>query len=445
MLSDVEDLAKALQKIVKKQARNYIEILRTIIKCKSVNPIFDNTSTEERCQRLIADFLNTLGYQIYLEEPCMAKLKKYEGLPGHIPGRNFKGRPNLIAIPPSSELKQNLLLFAGHIDTVGGNDPGWDTDPFSATIKNNHVFGRGTVDMKGAISAMLCALHTLTEFRLTPCVAFSSVVDEEAGGTGMLALADFLSSRPGVIGGALLGEPTHLSIATISRGILWGKIRVNGRSGHIEVRQPSWRKGGAVDAIEKSLYVIKAIRQLNRDWAKSGRKKDPLLPRPCRVEIAEIHGGHAPTSFAAQCELTINIQYLPSEQDERGTGSLVKREFENFLKKVAEKDAWLKHNPPIVEWILDADSYKIDPGHPLVKLCQQAMKLSGKRVQLSGVETHTDARALNAVAKIPVVILGPGHMHLAHQANERLSIKEYLDSIYIYALIGALWTQEKKL
>lgn len=445
MSRNLENLAKALRKIIKQQTSDYIEFLKMIIQCKSVNPIFDNTSTEGRCQRLIADFLKTLNYHVHLEEPCITKLKKYEGLPGYIPGRTFEDRPNLIATPPASELKCNLLLFTGHIDTVGGSDPGWDTDPFTATVKNDHIIGRGTVDMKGGIAAMLCALHSLTKLNLMPSVAFSSVVDEEAGGTGMLALADFLSSRPGVVSGALLGEPTHMSIATISRGILWGKIRVSGRSGHIEVKQPSWRKGGAVDAIEKTLYLIKAIKQLNRDWAKSERKKDPLLPRPCRVEVAEIHGGHAPTSFAAQCELTINIQYLPNEQDERGTGSLVRREFENYLRKVAEKDEWLKRNPPIVEWILDADSYKIDVDHPLVKLCQQAIKISGRRARLSGVETHTDARALSVIAKIPVVILGPGHMHLAHQANEWLSIKEYINSIYIYALIAAVWTQQHNL
>ena len=50
------------------------------------------------------------------------------------------------------------ILFDGHMDTVPVPDPSkWDHDPFGAEIVDGKMYGRGTSDMKGALSAMLAA------------------------------------------------------------------------------------------------------------------------------------------------------------------------------------------------------------------------------------------------------------------------------------------------
>lgn len=60
-----------------------------------------------------------------------------------------------------------------------------------------------------------------------------TVVDEEAGGMGTLALV----AEGYRADGCLITEPTHLKIAPLCRGILWGKLIIEGRSGHIELKQ----------------------------------------------------------------------------------------------------------------------------------------------------------------------------------------------------------------
>ena len=57
-------------------------------------------------------------------------------------------------------------------------------------------------------------------------------------------------------------------------------LRVPGRPGHAEVRQPHWREGGAVNAIEKAIVVIDAMRSLRDRWAPTPEYDHPYLSRP---------------------------------------------------------------------------------------------------------------------------------------------------------------------
>ena len=101
--------------------------------------------------------------------------------------------------------------------------------------------------MKAGLTAAVAALEVLRDagIRLRGDVILASVVDEEAGGMGTLALVD----RGYRADGAIIPEPTELYVAPLCRGIVWGRLTIPGRAGHIEMPQPHWRDGGAVDAI----------------------------------------------------------------------------------------------------------------------------------------------------------------------------------------------------
>jgi acetylornithine deacetylase/succinyl-diaminopimelate desuccinylase len=75
------------------------------------------------------------------------------------------GRPNLIATLEGRAPGRHLLL-CGHTDTVPPNEGA--VDPFSARIENGRMFGRGTVDMKGALAAMSGALAALQASAASP-------------------------------------------------------------------------------------------------------------------------------------------------------------------------------------------------------------------------------------------------------------------------------------
>ena len=57
----------------------------------------------------------------------------------------------------------NRLLFCGHVDVVPALDEGWTHPPFSGSVHEGYVWGRGATDMKGGVASLLCACEMLVK------------------------------------------------------------------------------------------------------------------------------------------------------------------------------------------------------------------------------------------------------------------------------------------
>jgi len=420
-----------------------IGVLRDLISIPSVNPwFFDEPapSKEKELQEYIASRLSRLGADIEMWEPNADKLAKYEGMAGYYPGRDFTGRPNLAAtFKPRDGIDggKSLLLF-GHIDVVKAGSR-WTKDPFAGEIEDGKLYGRGAVDMKGGVAAMIMAVEALLRAGYQPAapITVGTVVDEEAGGMGALDFIDHGYRADACI----LTEPTSLAIAPLCRGILWGKLTLHGRSGHIEMPQGDWRTGGAVDAIDKASLYLEHFKRLNADWAQ--RKKHPLLPLPCQIYVAQLDAGEYPTAYANKAEIVFNAQYLPSERDEKLVGGHVKREIEEYVASVAATDAWLKENPPEIEWLVDADCAETDAAHPFVSLCVDSLQQIGEEGKIEGLCFHTDMGWPVNVG-IPTINFGPGDPRLAHHSDEYVPVQEVIAATKMIALTILNWCKEKE-
>ena len=121
------------------------------------------------------------------------------------------------------------------------------------------------------LAAMIMAARAVIECRieLRGDIQINTVPDEEAGGMGSL---DYVH-RGIHSDGAIMTEPTNLEIGPMCRGILWGKITIPGRAGHIEMAQSHWSQGGCVDAVKLLQLYLNAIDNFNRYWA--ARKTHP--------------------------------------------------------------------------------------------------------------------------------------------------------------------------
>lgn len=399
-------------------------LLGEMIAARSVNPWFgdpDGDSREARVQALLRPRLEALGAEIDEWEPDAAALAKHEGYPGYHAGRDFSGRPNLVGrIPGAGEGPS--LLFLGHADTVSIG-PAWTAEPFAGASSEGMVWGRGAVDMKGGMAAALAALELLAELGVEPAgdVLYASVVDEEAGGMGTLAFVD----RGHRADAAVIPEPTSLDVAPLCRGVLWAKVTIPGRAGHIEIPQPSWREGGAVDAIGFGRDLMAMVDGLNRRWAEDPRKNHPLLPGPCQAIPSVLAAGSVPSSWAAEMAVSFDIQYLPAERDPKGLGSAVKAEFEAAIGEWAAGHPWLVENPPRVEWPVDADCAETPADHPLVTGLADAAAAAGSEAAVRGIEFHTDMGML-VNAGIPTVNYGPGDPAIAHQPDEAVPAADLL-------------------
>ena len=416
-----------------------VAFLRDLIKIPSVNPWFEEGEAGDKsvchegdAQRYIRAHMESLGAEIDMWEPDVEHLRKYEGQPNFYDFHVFTDRPNLAARLKGTGGGKSVLLM-GHIDTVKVGS-GWNHGPFSADLEDGVIYGRGAVDMKGGIASMIMAAEAILKsgLKLKGDICVGTVVDEETGGMGTLDFVD-RGHRADV---CIMTEATRQIIAPLCRGILWGNIIVEGRSGHIELPQKDWRDGGTVDAIRKARLIMDAIDHLNEDWAKS--KVHPLLKIPNQIIIGQINAGEWHSTFANKADMAFDIQYLPYERDEVGGGSLVMKEFEDFIHAVAQTDPWLKEHPPKVTWTVNCDCGETPVDHEIVQLFLKNQVEQGLPAVAEGCYFHTDMGWQEKVG-IPVVNYGPGDPICAHQDNESVSVADLIQCTKVMELTIMDW------
>lgn len=139
------------------------------------------------------------------------------------------------------------LWLAGHMDTV---------EIFNKTqivpkIKDGKIYGRGTVDMKGGIAAIL---EAVSDSKLINNVGLLFYCDEEYSFAGMKKFIENLDSKPGLV---IVAEPTNLKIANEHRGLVEIDLVVKGKSGHAS--RPNEGVNAITNAIEAAKQTAKII------------------------------------------------------------------------------------------------------------------------------------------------------------------------------------------
>jgi acetylornithine deacetylase len=415
-----------------------VALLSDLVRIPSVNPVWPDSKPrgEQDLQEYLAGRLREIGFSCELFEPDPDRLSRYRGRPGYQEGRSFHQRPDLAGTLRGAGGAPSLML-ASHIDVVGvSEDEHWSVDPFGGEVREGCVWGRGSADMKGGAACMLAAVEALLDLGLRPGgdLVWASVVDEETGGMGTLAVVD----RGYTADAAFMPEPTSCRIVPMCRGILWGELTVKGRSSHIEIPQLSPRDGGAVDAIAKARVFLAAFDDLNEDWGKRSEKLHPLLPAPNQLFVSMIEAGQHPSSWAERAKLTFDVQYTANERDDKGVGGAVKREIEERIAAVVAHDEWLSHNPPELIWTVDANPGEITDSEPLLLELQRSCGALGLETELAGTGFHTDSSIL-IDAGIPTVVFGPGEPDDAHQVDEKVSVADLLQVTKALALTIAAW------
>lgn len=413
-----------------------VEFLRDLVKIPTVNPGLadgdDSICHEGDAQRFVRAHMEKLGAEIDMWEPDVEHLRKYEGQPCYYDFHKFEGRPNLAARIKGTGGGRSVMLM-GHIDTVRPGT-GWIHDPFSGDVENGLIYGRGSVDMKGGIAAMILATEAILKsgYKLKGDVCVGTVVDEETGGMGTLDFVD-RGHRADV---CIMTEATQNIVAPLCRGILWGNVIVKGRSGHIECPQVDWRKGGTVDAIRKARFLLDAIDNLNDDWAK--KRVHPLLKIPCQVLVGMINGGEWHSTYANEVNFAIDIPYLPYERDEVGGGKLIIKEFEDYIATISQADPWLRENPPVVTWCVNCDCAETPMDHEMCQMFLKNQVAVGLPAEAEGCYFHTDMGWQDKVG-MPVINYGPGDPRSAHQDNEALAISDLIECTKVIALTIMDW------
>jgi len=194
-------------------------LLQDLVRFETVNPPGD----ERACIEWIDDLLSAYGVETetYARDP---------------------DRPNLLARIPGGDAAP--LMLYGHVDVVPTTNQEWTHDPFDAVEADDHIWGRGTLDMKGGVAMYLAAFCRLAAEGVTPDgdVLLLVVSDEEAGGDDGLAwlvedhpdLFDDIEYAIGEFGGFEfeVGGVETYPIQTNEKQVCWLEATFRGNSGH---------------------------------------------------------------------------------------------------------------------------------------------------------------------------------------------------------------------
>jgi acetylornithine deacetylase len=303
---------------------------------------------------------------------------------------------NLIAVAGQGE---GGLVLAGHTDTVPYDESGWNQDPFSLTELDNRLYGLGTSDMKCFFPIVMDVLRDFNFSLLKKPLYILATCDEESTMSGAKALAN---SERAMGRYALIGEPTGLKPINMHKGILFESIRLIGRAGHSS--DPSLGR----NALEGMNKVINNLTLWRSELQKNHLNSHFKIPYPT-MNFGSIHGGDSPNRICGECELNIDIRFLPDMDIEELRAS-VRRQVLGTIDGTGLAVEFDRIFPGVPGMATDPDS----------DIVRTAERLAGEPA--GSVAFGTEGPYLNSLG-METVILGPGDIDVAHQVNEYLGLE----------------------
>lgn len=327
-----------------------------------------------------------------------------------------KNKANLFVTVPAGEHANqvnNGLVLSGHTDVVPVDGQDWTSEPFTATIRGDKLYGRGACDMKGFIA---CALTLLPQAvllsnsgQLRRPLHLALSFDEEVGCLGApLILAD-LKARGITPDYCIVGEPTNMAMVVAHKGIAVYRCRVHGKSAHSSLTAQG------VNAISYASRLIGYVDTLAEEI--SGREdNDTLFDVPySTLSVGTIQGGTATNIVPNLCEFTFDYRNLPHMTQDDILAPI--------QAKVAELSAQMQARAPETGIdLLQEESVPAMTDNDSAELQSLIAALTGDDERHKVAYATEGGQFTNA--GIPTIICGPGSIEQAHKADEYVALSE---------------------
>lgn len=309
------------------------------------------------------------------------------------------------------------LCFAGHVDVVpSGAESSWSQPPFAGHIHDGAIWGRGTVDMKGAIAAFISAVKHSDH---KGSISLLITGDEEGSAThGTVKVIEWLKEHNEIIDFCIVGEPTcdekiGDTIKVGRRGSLSGTLTVSGVQGHVAYPHK------AQNPIPNMLKLLTALNAASLD---SGYDRF----QPSNLEITSVDVGNTasnviPESISAK----FNIRFNPSF-----TRLSLIEHLQSVLNAV--------DIPYTLSFPKGSEPFLTNAHPAMDKLSQAIQEETGITPEHSTSGGTSDARFIKDIA--PVVEFGLLN-GLAHKVDERVTLKDLEALARIYKRFIDLYSQ----
>jgi succinyl-diaminopimelate desuccinylase len=320
------------------------------------------------------------------------------------------------------------LMFNGHIDHVDAGDPArWRHPPFGAEIHDGEMWGRATVDMKGALAAMVYAGGLVKKLGVTPPAGLyvAGVVQEEVGGLGSRHL-----SRTLPVARVVIGEASANHLRRGHRGRVELRAHFEGRSVHASMPELG------VNPHFSMARFVAGLRDLEM----------PTDPVYGASTVAPTHVSSEPESAnvtPAALHLVLDWRNIPGESTEDVVAKL-----EGFLPGTLEPGcagrievssrSLVTYRGLEMTYPDAFPSYTTAADDPWLLAAQATLaEVLGRDVEIGTWRFATDGGHF-AAEGATVIGFGPGDDAIVHTVEERLPIDDLVESVVGYVALALM-------
>jgi succinyl-diaminopimelate desuccinylase len=302
--------------------------------------------------------------------------------------------------------EEPVLVLAGHTDIV---PPGpldcWTSDPFTPTIRDGNLYGRGAADMKSSLAVMVTACEAFLEKNPhhRGSIAFLITSDEEgAAQDGTAKVVDYLRECQEKIAWCIVGEASSEKtlgdvIKVGRRGSMHGYLTIYGKQGHIAYPQK------AENPIHKALL---ALNELSQEAWDQGNEEFP----PTSFQIYHIQGGvGADNVIPGEMQVHFNFRY---------STAITAEQMQQRVLAILDKYK-LRYQ---IKWRVSGLPFLTKKGELVTSACQAIKEFTHIEPQLSTSGGTSDGRFI-ATLGCQVIELGPINASI-HQIDEHVSIQD---------------------
>jgi acetylornithine deacetylase/succinyl-diaminopimelate desuccinylase-like protein len=267
--------------------------------------------------------------------------------------------------------------------------------------------------MKGGLGAAMVAMGTLSEHKIVPPndIILVATVDEEETMLGSKAVVNthFIENAKKMV----VCEPTNMELHPVCRGRTWAEIKLKGRAAHGSVR------GEGINAIDKAVILMNRLNEYNIPHERHELMGESYW------HVTEINGGLGPAIVPDQCTINLDVRLVPG-QTSQDIWSQVDGILDELKEEVEDFDA-------SIEIIETRDPWETSKNDAIVTTLEKAIKNIDLPVIHGGCLGTTDGTELRkSGVGIETVIIGPGHINLAHKENEYVSLDQLVQTAKIY-------------
>ncbi len=371
-----------------------IELLQALVRIPSPNPPGDT----QTLAMYIAQLLEQAGCRVQRLAP--------------------PSKPEALSVVASVGQGDPVIMLHAHIDTVPiavTESHRWQFDPYAAEVHEGKLYGKGSIDDKAPLAAMMLTLLEAAsdESRVRGTLVLVAAAEEEVGGQlGTRWLADHahLPKCDFIV----VGEQTHNRVANAHKGVMRATIQTLGKAVH------ATNPDRGVNAITAMARIVLALESYHHDLA---QRQHPTVGVPtCNVGVIE--GGSTANAVPDRCVVRLDRRVIPREDPAH-----VQAEIQAVVAAVDVGVA----SAAVTEFLYSSwfdSSVTSSLASKFFACVQEVLRDTPGPV---GYLPGSDAKHLMTSLREggEIIIFGPGSYEVAHAFDEHVVISEYLATITI--------------